>query len=122
MDEQPIGRIRFMDQQRVNLDGFAREDPALGLVALWAPADPEPSLRVVDGLVVELDGRERGDFDAIDSYVAAHGLDLAVADEAMALADVAVARLFVDPGVTRAEVVRLVVGKLAKGSGVIFGA
>ena len=110
MDEQPIGRIRFMDQQRVNLDGFAREDPALGLVALWAPADPEPSLRVVDGLVVELDGRERGDFDAIDSYVAAHGLDLAVADEAMALADVAVARLFVDPGVTRAEVVRLVAG------------
>ena len=40
--EQPVGRIRFMDQQRVNLDGFAVEDPELGLVALRSPHDPEP--------------------------------------------------------------------------------
>ena len=101
-----IGRIRFMNQQRVNLDGFAREDPALGLVALRSPDDPEPSLRVEDGKVVELDGRAETDFDAIDAYIAAHGLDLAVAEEAMALSDVAAARLFVDPAVPRAEVVR----------------
>ncbi|UAB99707.1 propanediol/glycerol family dehydratase large subunit [Dactylosporangium vinaceum] len=105
-----IGRIRFMNEQRVNLDGFAREDPALGLVALHSPDDPEPSLRVDDGRVVELDGRAEADFDAIDAYIAAHGLDLAVAEEAMALPDVAAARLFVDPAVPRVEVVRLVAG------------
>src|SRR4051794_27372109 len=110
MHQEPVGRIRFMNEQRVNLDGFAREDPALGLVALHSPADPEPSLTVVDGVVVELDGRARADFDTIDAYIAAHGLDLAVAGEAMALADVAVARLFVDPFTPRAEVVRLVAG------------
>jgi propanediol dehydratase large subunit len=110
MVEQPVGRIRFMDEQRVNLDGFAREDAALGLIALRSPADPEPSLRVVDGVVVELDGRARADFDTIDGYIAAHGLDLAVAEEAMALGEVAVARLFVDPAVPRAEIVRLVAG------------
>ena len=27
--DKPVGRIRFMDQQRVNLDGFAVEDPDL---------------------------------------------------------------------------------------------
>jgi propanediol dehydratase large subunit len=107
---EPVGRIRFMDEQRVNLDGFAREDPALGLVALRSPADPAPSLRVADGVVVELDQKARADFDTIDGYIAAHGLDLAVAEEAMALGDVAVARLFVDPAVPRAEVVRLVAG------------
>ncbi|GIF23054.1 propanediol dehydratase large subunit [Actinoplanes tereljensis] len=110
MLEQPVGRIRFMDEQQVNLDGFAREAPALGLVALRSPADPAPSLRVVDGVVVELDQKSRDDFDTIDRYIAAHGLDLTVAAEAMALGDVAAARLFVDPAVPRAEIVRLVAG------------
>jgi propanediol dehydratase large subunit len=110
MVAEPIGRIRFMDQQRVNLDGFAREDPALGLVALRSPADPAPSLRVAGGVVVELDQKARADFDTIDGYIAAHGLDLTVAEEAMALGDVEAARLFVDPAVPRAEIVRLVAG------------
>ncbi len=35
---EPIGRIRFMDAQRVNLDGFAVEDPELGLTASRAKA------------------------------------------------------------------------------------
>jgi len=110
MTREAVGRIRFMDQQRVNLDGFAHEDPGLGLVALHSPADPAPSLRVAGGVVAELDGKTRDEFDTIDSYIAAHGIDLAVAGEAMALGDVAAARLFVDPGVPRAEVVRLVAG------------
>ena len=120
MKREAVGRIRFMDQQRVNLDGFAVEEPALGLVALHSPADPAPSLRVVDGMVAELDGKARGEFDTIDSYIAAHGIDLAVAGEAMALDDVAAARLFVDPAVPRAEVVRLVAGMTpAKLAGVV---
>jgi hypothetical protein len=38
--DQPVGRIRFMDKQRVNVDGFAVEDAGLGLGATggaWAP-------------------------------------------------------------------------------------
>ena len=68
-----------MDQQRVNLDGFAVEDVDLGLVALWSPFDPEPSvIGVRDGRVVELDGVAEEDFDSIDEYIARHGLDLGV--------------------------------------------
>jgi propanediol dehydratase large subunit len=120
MTREAVGRIRFMDEQRVNLDGFAVEEPALGLVALHSPADPAPSLRIVDGVVAELDGRARAEFDTIDSYIAAHGIDLTVAGEAMALDDVAAARLFVDPAVPRAEVVRLVAGMTpAKLAGVV---
>lgn len=99
-----------MDQQRVNLDGFAHEDIGLGLVALHSPHDPEPSLVVTDGIVVEMDGRAAGDFDSLDSLIANHGIDVSVAEEAMALADVALARMFVDPAVPRDEVVRLVAG------------
>lgn len=110
MTDRPVGRIRFMDLQRVNLDGFAHEDVGLGLVAMSSPHDPEPSLVVEDGRVVELDGRAALDFDALDALIAAHGIDLSVAEQAMAVDDVAFARLFVDPAVPRAEVVRLVAG------------
>ncbi|MFI6318164.1 propanediol/glycerol family dehydratase large subunit [Nonomuraea sp. NPDC050556] len=107
---RPIGRVRFMDAQRVNLDGFAVPDPALGLVAFRSPYDPEPSLTVVDGRVAEMDGVPAERFDSIDRFIAAHGLDLAVAGEAMALSDVDLARLMVDPSVPRQEVVRLSAG------------
>ena len=110
-DARPIGRFRFMDAQRVNLDGFAVEDPGLGLIAFGSPADPEPSLVIgPDGTVVEMDSRPVEDFDVLDEFIARHGLDLAVADEAMGLADLDVARMMVDPSTPRAEVVRLVAG------------
>src|ERR1700728_537585 len=86
--ERPVGRVRFMDAQRVNLDGFAREEAGLGLVALRSPHDPEPGLVVRDGRVVELDGVPEASFDAIDAYIARHGLDLTASAEAMGLTEV----------------------------------
>jgi propanediol dehydratase large subunit len=107
---RPVGRIRFMDAQRVNLDGFAREDPGLGLVALRSPDDPEPGLVIAGGRVVELDGVAEAGFDAIDAYIASHGLDLEVAGEAMELSDVEFARRLVSADVPREEIVRLSAG------------
>ena len=105
-----MGRIRFMDRQRINLDGFAIEDAELGLTAIRSPHDPKPSLVITDGRVTELDEVPEAEFDSIDTYIARHGLDLSVAAEAMALSDVAFARLMVDPAVPRHEVVRLSAG------------
>jgi propanediol dehydratase large subunit len=99
-----------MDRQPVNLDGFAVENAELGLTALSAPDDPAPSIRIEDGHVVELDGKQAADFDSIDAFIAAHGIDVNVAAEAMALSDVDLARRTVDPNVPRAEVVRLSAG------------
>ena len=110
MSDQPVGRVRFMNEQRVNLDGFAHEDVELGLVAMFSPHDPAPSLEVREGRVVEMDGRRVEDFDTLDTFIATRGIDLSVAAEAMALDDVALARLFLDPAVSRSEVVRLVAG------------
>jgi len=107
---RPVGRVRFMDAQRVNLDGFAVEDAGLGLVAMRSPYDPEPGLVLRDGRVTELDGVPEERFDSLDSYIARHGLDLAVAREAMGLPDVAFARRLVSPDVPRSEIVRLSAG------------
>ena len=54
-----------------------------------------------------MDGRDVAEFDVIDRFVVAHGLDLDVAAEAMALADLEIARRLVDVDVSRGELVRL---------------
>jgi propanediol dehydratase large subunit len=108
---RPIGRFRTLNARRVNLDGFATENPELGLVALESPYDRPASLKLSpDGEVVELDGRAEADFDIIDTYLARHGVDLAVAGEAMALTDLEAARLIVDWDTPREEIARLVAG------------
>ena len=103
-------RSEFLAARPVNEDNLVPEEPSLGLVAFCSPSDPEPSLRIADGRVIELDGKSEAEFDMLDEFIARHGLDLAVAEEAMAVETVAFARMIVDPGVPRAEVARLAAG------------
>jgi propanediol dehydratase large subunit len=112
-----LGRFEALDKRPVNLDGFAERDDEAGLVAFASANDPEPSVRLEAGgdpggvpRIVELDGRAAADFDLIDAFIAARGLDPGECEEANALDDVAFARLIVDPNVPRAEVVRLAAG------------
>ncbi len=106
-----LGRFEALDKRPVNLDGFAERDDEAGLVAFASANDPEPSVALdACGRVSELDGTPADDFDLIDAFVAARGIDAAVAEEANALDDVAFARLIVDPATTRAAVVRLAAG------------
>jgi propanediol dehydratase large subunit len=107
---EELGRFRVLDSKPVNLDGFSVADASLGLVAMHSPHDPEPSLTVENGRVVELDGKSAEQFDVIDEFIALYGLDLDVAEEAMALDERALARMAVDVNVPRSEVVRLIGG------------
>ncbi|MBV5242021.1 propanediol/glycerol family dehydratase large subunit [Mycolicibacterium sp. PAM1] len=105
-----LGRFRVLDSKPVNLDGFSVPDAALGLIAMSSPYDPAPSLVIRDGVVVELDAKDVVEFDVIDEFIARYGIDLEVAEEAMALDDETLARMVVDINVPRAEVVRLIGG------------
>jgi propanediol dehydratase large subunit len=106
-----LGRFVGLDARPVNLDGFSREDHDAGLVAFASANDPEPSVAVDDsGRFTDLDGVAAADFDLIDEFIAAHGIDAAVAEEAGSLDDVEFARLIVDPGTPREDVVRLARG------------
>jgi propanediol dehydratase large subunit len=107
---EPIGRFRFMNEQRVNLDGFATPAPELGLVAFNGLNDPAPSLLISAGRIIEMDGRDESDFDSIDEFIARHGIDLSVAQEAMALDSTEFARRLVDPNHSRKSIVRLASG------------
>jgi propanediol dehydratase large subunit len=101
------GRFASRAASELRRETLVAPYPELGLVAAAGPADPEPELVVAGGVVVRLDGRDASEFDAIDRFLVAHGLDLEVAAEAMALPDEQLARMLVDIDVTRDELVRL---------------
>ena len=97
-------------RNRSTSTGSASRTPNSGWSRCAARFDPAPSLVVRDGVVVELDGKAVDEFDVIDEFIARYGIDLAVAEEAMALDDETLARMAVDFNVPRAEVVRLIGG------------
>jgi propanediol dehydratase large subunit len=110
LEDQASSRSAYFATRPISRDLLVPEDPALGLVAFSSPFDPEPSLRIEDGRIVELDGRSEADFDILDEFIARRGIDLAVAEESMALDTLELARMIVDPAVPRAEITRLVAG------------
>ena len=103
----PSRRFASRATRDLHLEQLVSPLPELGLVAANGPGDPEPELVVEDGVVTRMDGRDAHDFDVIDRFVVAHGLDLDVAAEAMAKDELAIARMLVDVDVPRAELVRL---------------
>ena len=103
-------RTEVLEARPVNLDGFVEEWPEKGLVAMESDFDPQPSVRVEDGRIVELDGRERADFDFMDSFIADHAIDVATTEASMALPSVQIARMLIDPGVSRSEVIAVTRG------------
>jgi propanediol dehydratase large subunit len=117
------GRFASRAQSELRREVLIAPWAELGLVAADGPHDPEPELVVEDGRVVSLDGRRAADFDVIDRFLVAHGLDLEVAAEAMALSDAEIARRLVDVDVPREELVRLARGltpaKLARVIGLL---
>ena len=121
----PTRSRRFVSREARDLyrETLVSPLPELGLVAADGPLDPQPELVLEDGVVVRMDGRAAAEFDVIDRFVVAHGLDLTVAGEAMGLEDRELARMLVDIGVPRADVVRLARGltpaKLARVIGLL---
>jgi len=100
-------RFEALDARPVNQDGFVTEWPEVGMIAMENPGDPKPSITIVGGKVVELDGKARADFDMIDTFIADHGINLADAEKANAMDSLDLARMLVDFSVPRAEVIRL---------------
>jgi propanediol dehydratase large subunit len=116
-------RFWSRDRRDLHREQLVSPLPELGLVAADGPNDPRPELVIENGAVSRMDGRAAAEFDVIDRFVAAHGFDLDVAEQAMALDDAELARMLVDVNVPRAELVRLARGltpaKLARVVGLL---
>jgi len=103
-------RFQSRSERPVNRDSFIREWPDAGLVVFASPNDPQPSLRIEGGRIVELDGKPEASFDLIDRFIVRYAVNVPAAEEAMAMDPLAVARMLADPRVPRAETVRIVSG------------
>jgi len=68
-------RFEKLEKRPVHLDGFVKEWDDEGLVAMHSKNDPDPSLKVENGVITELDGKKREDFDLIDQYIAEYGIN-----------------------------------------------
>ena len=86
-------RFEVLDARPVNQDGFVAEWPEVGLIAMDGPNDPKPSITIENGVVVELDGKRRADFDMLDTFIATYGMNLERAVEVNAMDSVRLAHM-----------------------------
>ena len=88
-------RIEALDRRAVNKDGFIDEWPEMGFVAMHSPYDPEPSIKIEDGVITELDGKKREDFDFLDQFIADYAIRTDRAEASMAVSSLEIARKIV---------------------------
>lgn len=100
-------RFEELSKRPVNQDGFVDEWIDEGLIAMQSPNDPKPSIKIVAGEVVELDGKAKDDFDLIDAYIAQYGIDITRAEEVMQMSSKELANKIVDPNICREEIIQL---------------
>lgn len=103
-------RIETLDARPVNLDGYINEWPEMGFVAMSSPYDPEPSVRVEEGRIVELDGKYREDFDFIDQFIADYAINIERTEKSMSISSLDIARMIVDINVSRKEILEIISG------------
>jgi len=103
-------RFQALAERPVNKDGFVAEWPEVGLIAIGSPNDPRPSIKIASGKIVEMDGKQREEFDLIDRFIADYGIDLDIAGKAMAIESVEIARMLVDINVSREKVLKVTKG------------
>lgn len=100
-------RFEALAKRPVNQDGFVKEWIEEGFIAMESPNDPKPSIKIVNGTVTELDGKSASEFDLIDHFIARYGINLARAEEVMAMDSVKLANMLCDPNVKRKDIVPL---------------
>ncbi|MDO5713144.1 MAG: propanediol/glycerol family dehydratase large subunit [Tissierellia bacterium] len=100
-------RFEVLAQRPVNQDGFVKEWPDVGLVAMNSPFDPKPSIKIENGIVTELDQKKREDFDFLDQFIADNSIILENVEKVLAMDDIEIARKLVDINVSRDEVLEI---------------
>nr|AAL38408.1 glycerol dehydratase large subunit GldC [Lentilactobacillus hilgardii] len=100
-------RFEKLEKRPVHLDGFVKEWDDEGLVAMEGKNDPKPSIKIENGVVTELDGKKKDDFDLIDQYIAEYGINLNNAEKVMKMDSLKIAKMLVDPNDSRSEIIQL---------------
>lgn len=100
-------RFEVLRNRPVNQDGFLKEWPEVGLIAMDSPLDPKPSIKIENGVVTELDGKKREDFDLIDTFIADNSIVLDNAEMVSKMSSQEIAHKLVDINVPRKDLIKI---------------
>jgi propanediol dehydratase large subunit len=98
-------RFETLSKRPINQDSFIKEWPEKGFVAMKSPNDPEPTVKVKNGKIVELDGKSRENFDFIDSFIADYAINTKISEEAIRIDSLKLARMLVDINIDRKTII-----------------
>ena len=100
-------RFEALDARPVKKDGFVTEWPGVGLIAMNSDLDPKPSIKVENGVIVEMDGKTRDEFDMLDQFIADYAIHIDDAEEAMKVDSLTIANMLVDINVARKDIIKI---------------
>jgi len=100
-------RFEVLEKRDINKDGFVKDWPEVGLIAIDSPNDPKPSIKLENGRIIEMDGKKRADFDFIDIFLADHSINLNNVEKSMGTSSLEVARMLTDINVPRLDIVKI---------------
>ncbi|MEG0552931.1 MAG: propanediol/glycerol family dehydratase large subunit [Carnobacterium sp.] len=100
-------RFEVLEKRSIHKDGFVKEWIEEGFIAMESPNDPKPSIKIENGIITELDGKIREDFDLIDYYIADYGIEKGNAEKVLAMDSVKLANMLCDPNISRSIIIGL---------------
>lgn len=100
-------RFEALDARPVKKDGFVTEWPEVGLIAMNSDLDPKPSIKVENGVIVEMDSKTRDEFDMLDQFIADYAIHIDDAEEAMKVDSLTIANMLVDINVARKDIIKI---------------
>jgi len=69
-------RLEVLEKRAVNNDCFVIDWLEEGFVAMESPLDPEPSINIENGIIVEMDGKKREEFDFVELFIADNAINV----------------------------------------------
>ena len=103
-------RFEVLEKRAINQDSFMNEWPEKGFIAMASPYDPKPSLKIENGIIVEMDGKRRSEFDFIDSFIADFAININQVEKSMGMDHLVIARMLVDINVSRKDIIKIFSG------------
>jgi len=100
-------RFEKLEKKPINMDSFFVEWADGGLAAMDSEHDPKPSIQIIDGIVVEMDGKDMKEFDSIEMFISRYGINIDLANTAMSIPSEDIARMLVDINVKRSDIVTI---------------
>lgn len=104
-----LKRFEVLVKCFVNQDGFVKEWIEEGFIVMESLNDLKLLIKIVNGVVIELDGKLVSEFDLIDYFIVCYGINLNCVEEVMVMDLIKLVNMLCDLNVKCSEIVLLII-------------